>query len=221
MDEAVQSWHREAFRRLEEHSGEASIVLRHAEREPIQDPFRHEEAMLTEKGRQSSRELGEWMRERGARISSCMASPVRRCHETAELILRSHGASVEVRGIKLLGHIGPFIDDEELAEMTFRLMHMRDICNGLLEGEDVPGFKDLLSGLTPLMDTLSGDRRPGLSLAVTHDFFIATMAGHALGMSFRGEEWIRFLEPLLLLRDGCQTNVWFRGREAPLRKSAL
>ncbi len=220
MDGGVESWYWEALRRLDGHCGEASIVLRHADREPIKDPFLHEEAMLTEHGRRCSQELGACLREKGAQVSSCMASPVRRCKETAELILQGHGADVDVKDVKLLGHIGPFIDDEEMAEMTFRLMHMQDICNGLLDGEEVPGFKDMVSGLSPLINALSRNRRPGLSLVVTHDFFIACIAGHALDMSFRGEEWIRFLEPLLLIRDGCDTRVWFRGREAPLEVPA-
>lgn len=216
MPGPVREWYHEAIKRLSEHDGDAMVILRHAEREGILDPFKHELAMLTDEGRDCSRRLGACLAKAGLPIMSCYASPVRRCEETAELILEGHGTDMPVRKIELLGHIGPFIDDEEAAEITFRLMHMRDICNGLLERSPAPGFTDIMTGLKPLLDELHGQEWGGTSLVVTHDFFVASIAGFALDVSFRGQDWIHFVEPLLLLRGKDGTIVWFRGDEAPL-----
>ncbi len=209
----VKNWYSAAISRLMEHEGEAMIILRHAHRHPITDTLKHELAMLTDEGKECSKTLGSWLAENGFNITSCMASPVRRCEETAELILQGYGKDMDIQTVRLLGNIDPFIDDEEAAEITFRLMHMRDICNGLLDGDVLPGFKDIVSGLKPLVNDLHSHRWGELTLVVTHDFFVASLAGHALGMCFRGEEWIGFVEPMLLLREGDHTKAWFRGQE--------
>lgn len=214
MEEELLSWYEPLKKRLEKHNGDAIIIMRHAERHPISDPAQHRHAMLTEKGRESSLELGAWLREEEILPSSCLTSPVQRCWETAKLILEGASLELDIKTIPHLGSITPFIQDVEMAEMTFRLMHMQEICNGLLTGEPVPGFTDMGSGLRPLIEILCTNTEEGIALVVTHDFFIASIAGYALQMSFRGDEWIHFLEPMLLLNDGGRLTAWFRGNEA-------
>jgi broad specificity phosphatase PhoE len=204
----------EAARRHRMRNRRVVIVVRHAERHPVEDLLRHEEALLTDRGHRQAHEAGA--RLRGIHDTLVVHhSPIDRCRETAEGIVRGFGERARV-GRADDGLAAPFVLDRHKA---FSLVterggrFMRDWFDGKLPaGTFLARPAAAQTQLDAIERALEHD---AISVCVTHDWNVALMKEHWLHLSpERG--WPQFLDGIVYARDAEGALVEIDGRVARL-----
>jgi broad specificity phosphatase PhoE len=204
----------QAARRHRVRNRRVCIVVRHAERHPVDDLLRHEEALLTDRGHRQAREAGARLRDVHERLV-IHHSPVPRCRETAEGLAHGFGPNAHVAA-EDEGLGAPFILDRERA---FSLVterggrFMRDWFDGKLPPGTFLARPDAAkTQLDAIERALSHD---AMSVCVTHDWNVALMKEHWLALSpERG--WPQFLDGIVYARDNDGAFVEIDGRIARL-----
>jgi broad specificity phosphatase PhoE len=185
----------------------AVLLLRHADRPPLQDGDSGHEIALTETGVARSAALGQWLAAR--QQVGAVTSPLRRCVQTAEVALAGHPQAQGILPDRRLGHPGPFVFDSKLVGQIFATDGTHSVVRRLLAGEAIAGMRsardatELVLGLAvPLLQ--SG----GTHLLVTHDAILMPIVQQLCGERFVD----RWLDPLdgavLLWRGGRLQCVW-------------
>lgn len=204
----------EAARRHRVRNRRVVIVVRHAERHPVEDLLRHEEALLTERGHRQAREAGTRLRDVHERLV-IHTSPVERCKETAQGIAHGFGAEARIGAVDE-GLGAPFVLDRHKA---FSLVmerggrFMRDWFDGKLPPGTFLARAD--AARTQLEAIERALQHDAMSVCVTHDWNIALMKEHWLALSpERG--WPQFLDGIVYARDNEGALVEIDGRVARL-----
>lgn len=147
-------------------------VIRHGHREPFQPRSFGNNLGLTAEGRESSFSLGANM----AHISfgEMHTSPILRCLETTEEILKGLGKRVDIFKTQVLGDPGPFIEDPILAGPIFLEKSLSEIVQAIVNGERLPGMRSLQEGGYIFLKYLSQVKRFPC-LMVSHDSLICLL----------------------------------------------
>jgi broad specificity phosphatase PhoE len=189
-----------------------AIVVRHAERHPVDDLARHEEVLLTERGHEHAREAGTRVRMTFAAHAVRVAhSPVTRCKETALGIATGAGASCRVVGPEE-GLGSPFVVDRQRAfEYVVKTgpRFIRHWFDGKIPA-DV--FMPRRQAARAQLDAIERHLEPeSLAICVTHDWNIALLKEDLLALTpERG--WPNFLDGIVVARDKAGTLVEHDGR---------
>jgi hypothetical protein len=171
-----------------------TLLMRHSNRFPIDDPADPYKAALTEEGFRLAEELGVILREH-FHPGRVMSSPVERCIDTATAIARGAGWSVEVLSHALLSHdhISPaWIQAEQGGCESHIPEQVLETMNLLLEHHG---------------------KQPVLEVMVTHDTIVGAVVSCVLKAAVLGEDWPRFLEGVFFWKDGDSTHLLWRGNE--------
>lgn len=171
------------------------VFVRHAQRPRIVSGWGGE-VLLDEKGVEQSRRLGRAFT--GVPVS-VVSSPVGRCQQTGRVFAEAAGAPQVPVLSTALGEPGAFFDPERPHEVG--PAEFGDYAMAYLADGRARGMRDLEVACEGLLRTLEGALRPGLTLFVTHDLFVAGL------LSFLGlkrptrDDWADFLEGLCITVD--------------------
>lgn len=182
-----------------------TLLLRHAERNPIVSGWGNE-ALLTARGRAQSTRLGAALAR--APSISILSSPVERCLETARHVAEGAVVDCPVVITSLLGAPGVFRDPAggpELSPGTFC-----DYATNYMEVGRAPGMRPLEVACEDLVVAMTTRTDPGLSVLVSHDVFVAGLARY-LGLKYpTREDWADFLEGVCVIQRPGQAPTWRR-----------
>jgi hypothetical protein len=181
-----------------------SLLVRHAEREPIRNPEMAFVAGLTPQGIADSQQFGEYLLGK-FQPGAFYSSPVGRCVQTAEGILQGAAWQKQV-----------LLDD--------RLTHtfIRAALDALSISRNSLGVPDQVIQLFSLLCGAKGETITNrLNFFVTHDTVITTMLGYLLGLPDEDIRAPDFLEGFLLWRQGKLYNVVWRGQRFVFKLSRV
>lgn len=197
---------------LENLQSPASLLIRHAERPDI--PSREVDHMIkiTDQGRISAEELG---REIGNKLTSVTTSPLPRCLDTSEAIIKGSGKiSMPISLNWRLGNPGVWVTDDEAARSEFLKYGYDGMIRNLAEGRNLSGFRPLKHGVDLLLGCVLNQTSEGtgISVFISHDAVIAPLIGYMLGKSNPGEITPGYLEGALLCRTESGIRFFWRER---------
>lgn len=200
-----------------------AILVRHAERDAITDLSRHEEALLTENGHARAAIAGRLLASslagvveevieasRPADDVTLIHSPVPRCKETA---LGLHKGLLEAgKRARIVGEraeLGASYLKDPIGLARSYLKHGKGFVRAWFDGEIDLSFIDSCDvvaqrQLQALQQSL---REHPFVVAVTHDWNIAALKEHALGLRFEDTGWPQFLDGVVVALDGNRVIV--------------
>jgi len=192
---------------------DASLVVRHAERENIPAGTFGHEVNLTAGGTLAAEQLGAALSEN--RALTVVSSPVPRCVQTAQAMLRGAGTSAEVLTDRSLGDPGAFIVDAETAGPLFLELPIPEIARRQLQ-DAMPllGMRPTPEGVEILQELATsplGDNGR-LHVFVTHDIILSVFVASIIDSSLEETGWPGFLERLLLWRHSGRLQFFWKGR---------
>ena len=192
---------------------DAALVVRHAEREPIPAGTFGFDVALTADGVAAAERLGADLA--AFRTMTVVSSPVLRCVETVEAMLRGAGLpDATVTTDTRLGSPGAFIVDPEASGPLFLEIPIPEIARRQLEdGTPLPGMRPTSEGVDILLDMTTGNLGESgqLNVYVTHDVILAVLAASLLRLPPDAIGWPGYLEGLLLWRNGGRLHCCWRG----------
>ena len=194
-------------------NADAALVVRHAEREPIPAGTFGFDVPLTADGVAAAERLGAALAT--LREITVVSSPVPRCVQTAEAMLRgAHSPAATVATDRRLGDPGPFIADPEASGPLFLELPIPEIARRQLEdAAPLPGMRPTSEGVDILlnMTTKNLGESGRLNVYVTHDVILAVLAASLLRLPPDATGWPGYLERLLLWRTGRRLHCCWKG----------
>ena len=190
-----------------------ALLVRHAERGPIIDLSKHHEVLLTPQGHVCANASGERLAEALPEAPHDVAlfhSPVQRCKETAVGLCRglvtggAHGVVVGERS----AFGASYLKDEAGIARAY-LRHGRGFVRAWFDGDiddDVIDPCDIVADrqLKALQEALATHT---FVVAVSHDWNIAALKEHTLGLRFEDHGWPQFLDGVVGFIDGTKLNI--------------
>lgn len=177
-----------------------SLLLRHADRDDIPKGSFGNEILLNEKGKQNAQTFGMSLSER--KINRIFTSPVGRCVQTAEFIVKGYGNSIDIIETTALGAPGLHITDEKIAGEFYLQYGFDEMYRQFMQGEKIPGIlnsNELKYRITTFIKENSNDN--GTTIFITHDILIAFYHYSINKKVYTKDNWINFLTGLTL-KDG-------------------
>ncbi len=191
---------------------DVSLIVRHAERQTIPVGEFGVDVRLTPDGVAEAEKLGRVLSVREQ--ATVVSSPVPRCVQTAEAILRGGGWPGSLTQDRRLGDPGPFVVDPEVSGALFLELPIAEIARRQLSNPIPPaGMRSTCEGVTIFLGLVTGNlRRQGrLNVYVTHDVVLAVFLGRLFHLSIDEIHWPGFLDGLLLWRSGGRLHLSWRG----------
>ena len=199
---------------------DASLFIRHAEREDIPAGTFGHNVNLTAEGTQSAEHLGAGLSEN--RALTVVSSPVPRCVQTALAMLRGAGSAAQVATDRRLGNPGAFIVDSEAAGPLFLELPIPEIARRQLQDAiPLPGMRPTPEGVEILQELATnplGDNGR-LHVFVTHDIILSVFVASIIDSSLEETGWPDFLEGLLLWRHSGRLQFSWKGRNGYMARS--
>lgn len=184
-------------------------LLRHAERHVILPGEFGNEVDLTEDGKSSCQLLAEKL---SKQLISIQTSPVKRCLQTAQLLLKA--AKVQhIQTSHLLGDPGIFIVDRHHAHVYCSHHEPLEMVQHLLSKQDNPaGFCNSTTEtayelIRYLLKTVT---EPGLSLFITHDSILSVLLGVIFEELTLEYLWPTYLEGLFFWQQHNLVHMVYR-----------
>ena len=180
----------------------AALVIRHAEREDIPSGTYGMDVALTAKGAAAAERLGAVLV--GGRQVSVTSSPMPRCVQTAEALLRGSGRGGDVVLDRRLGDPGSFVIDPATSGPLFlKLPGIEVVRRQLSDTQSPPGMRPTAEGVRILLGLVSASlgRQGRLDVYVTHDAILAVLAASLYRMPIDQVGWPGYLDGLLLWRS--------------------
>lgn len=190
----------------------SALIIRHSIREAIPDGQAGNNVPLTAEGRELARILGASIADR---LSTVTSSPIGRCKETAEHLLRGARCRMEVPTTKMLGDPGIFIADGQAAWTNFETLGVSGVMMHISRSQEaLPGMNVPRAAAYDLLESMMEKcREPGLHVFITHDVILAGVIGQLMNAIETEVDLPGFLEGAFFWNDGCNVLGSYRGRE--------
>lgn len=194
-----------------------ALLIRHAERPNFSVLNFRSDTPITTRGQDNSRQLGAWLR--GQHLTGMYSSPVLRCVQTCQSI--RHGADLDHLGITTrarLGEPGSYIVNPLIVFTYFLTSDVPRVIRKFISRGRMSGFLPLKEGSTRILRDVVGDlsRQEARNLYVSHDAVLAPFISYFTGRKFGDDDWIDYLDGVLItLKDGDVSLIW-DGREYPI-----
>ena len=192
---------------------DASLVIRHAEREEIPTGTFGHDVNLSAAGASAAEQLGAALSEN--RALTIVSSPVPRCVQTAEAMLRGAGSTAQVVTYRRLGGPGAFVVDAETAGPLFLELPIPEIARLQLQDEmPLPGMRPTKEGVEILLELTTSPlgENGRLHVFVTHDIILSVFVASIFRSSLKETGWPDFLGGLLLWRHAGRLQFSWKGR---------
>lgn len=191
----------------------AAIIMRHADRNPIVSGVNDFEP-LNEIGITNSVEFGKELTHFD-RIK-IFSSPVCRCIETGEAILRGARKTGTVITSDLLGEPGPFVFDQDAAGKFFAEIGTASVVMNQIAGISMSGIRPLADGCELLKNfitrELDANVNGNLLIFVTHDAIVAPFIYKYTGEAFGKENWIGFSDGAIIIKEYANLQMIRNGK---------
>ncbi len=199
-----------------------SIILRHAERDPIRSYEEGWEARLTDNGHRDAAALGRTLVDFAS--MRLWSSPIPRCQQTANRLaegLRDAGSDVDEL-VVINDLAGPYLHDAEKVlkialDIGDRAFVRRWFEGDLASEHLMPSPRAATGQLMVLTETLATHDEPGLYVHCSHDWNILLLREHFLGIRHEDAGMPDFLEGLATWRDGHDLVVQWRDNQHRMR----
>lgn len=178
-------------------SNKLSLLIRHADRDKIPSGSFGNEVMLNETGKVNALKFGEALSV--LKINKIMTSPIGRCVQTAELIVKGYGQAIDIIETKALGAPGLHITDEEIAGKFFMEQGFEELYRRIINDIPIAGIPDAKQFNQLMTDFLiENTKDDGLTIFVTHDLLIAFYHYSINKTVYTRENWVKYLGGLIL-----------------------
>ena len=191
---------------------DASLVIRHAEREDIPAGTFGHDVNLTTEGTRAAEELGTALSE--YRALTVVSSPVPRCVQTAEAMLRGAGSTPQVVTDSRLGDPGAFVVDANAAGPLFLELPIPEIARRQLQdGTPLAGMRPTSEGVEILLELVTSALKKNgrLHVFITHDIILSVFVAALYGRHVDEIGWPDFLDGLLLWQREKRLHLSWRG----------
>ncbi len=181
----------------------AALIIRHAEREGIPTGEFGVDIPLTARGVAEAERLGGALICAGKELT-VVSSPVPRCVQTGEAILRGADCPGGVALDRRLGDPGPFVVDTDAGGPLFLELPVPEIVRRQLQqAEPLPGMRPTPDGVEILLSLTAEqlENHGRLSVYVTHDAILAVLVASLFRLPLEETGWPEYLEGLLLWRS--------------------
>ena len=192
---------------------DVALVVRHAERGEIPSGEFGVDVPLTGQGVADAQGLGATLRSARKQVSA-VSSPVPRCVQTADAILRGGGLPGEVALDRRLGDPGPFVVDPEVSgNLLLQIGILEIVRRQLADPEPPQGLRTTADGVGLLLCLTTGnlENHGRLKVYVTHDAILAVLVATLFRLPLEETGWPQYLEGLLLWRTAGQLNFSWPG----------
>ena len=194
---------------------DVALIVRHAERGEIPSGEFGADVPLTAQGMADAQRLGAALRSVREQVSA-VSSPVRRCVQTSEAILRGGGLPGVAALDRMLGDPGPFVVDPQVSGKLFLQTGIFEIVHRQLgDTEPPPGMRPTAEGIELLLclttDNLENQGR--LNVYVTHDAVLSVLVATLFRSPLEETGWPQYLEGLLLWRTARLLHFSWRAFE--------
>ena len=177
-----------------------SLFLRHADRELIPTGEIGNEILINEKGKQNALTLGRLLKEYS--VNKIFTSPIPRCIQTADYIIKGYGREVELITTKCLGDPGLHITDEIIAGEFYLKFGFDEMYKRFLNGIEIPGVPDAEKYQELMTNFLKENTKEnGLTLFISHDSLIAFYDFCLSKTVYTKENWVDYLSGIILNQD--------------------
>ena len=188
----------------------ASLLLRHADREPILPGDLGDQCQLTELGLRRAEALGLLLC--GLLDPRARTSPLPRCVDTVRAAGRGAGDELVPAVDPLLGEPGAYVFDGQLAGPLFLERGTHAVVWDLVDGVALPGIRTCGDGARILFDSLcsqASDIR-GCRLHVSHDAIVVPFLHWATSGAFPARDWLSPLDGTLIVHreEGAPELIW-------------
>lgn len=173
-------------------TNKVGLMLRHADRDKIPKGSFGNEILLNQIGVERSFNFGTELK--SIPLYKIYTSPVPRCIQTSENIVKGYGCKIDIIETKALGDPGLHIEDAELAGEYFLKYGFHKILDNYKAGKIIPGmpqhevFKERINEF--VKKNLSDK---GLTLFITHDSLVAMYEFINKGVIYTKDNWVKYL----------------------------
>jgi len=178
--------------------GSYSLFIRHAHRYPIPAGEFGNDVELNEIGFDSSILLGESLRK--LHVNAIYSSPVLRCVQTAESILKGLDKEIPIQKSFLLGDPGAFVHAVYLAGQSYLKLGFERCYFDFINHQSVEGNIYINEGSDILTTFLKNNAaKESINIYISHDMIVALYSFAAFQRLYLpGENWVQYLNGLLI-----------------------
>ncbi|EHQ36148.1 histidine phosphatase family protein [Methanoplanus limicola] len=194
-----------------------AMIIRHAERGIIPENESGFHVNLTDKGENDSIKFGEEvnkiLRKSGFDLD-IYTSPVPRCLNTAENIIKGTDREILYKISSYLGDPGVYISDDTIAGEAFLNRNASDVIDEYLKKGEMKGFHKPEEAGNRLLSLISKslNNQNNFTVHISHDAIIAPFVHHLVGNNSGIIIWPDFLEGMIFIRKNNEITCCFDNR---------
>lgn len=195
-----------------------AILIRHSERNHIPDGVHDIVTPINAQGEAIAIELGKKLR-KFDRIE-IISSPVERCVQTGNAIMKGFDMQTETGFSNLLGEPGPFVFDCEVAKEHFIKMTCKTVVEIQIAHKQLAGIRPIEEGSEMLKNyivaELQANKPNNLLVFISHDAIIAPFIFQYTGEKFNHEHWIDYIDGVSFIESNNQVYIIRNGKKYEL-----
>jgi hypothetical protein len=177
-----------------------AVLIRHADRDKIPEGEFGNEVLLNENGVKNSIQFGEKIKNH--RINAIYSSPVERCIQTANNIVKGYCKQIEIIETVALGGPGMHVLDADLVGQYYLENGFWEMYKNFKNGVAIQGLPQKEKLKEDFYNFLnSNTKEEGITIYITHDSLIAFVAFVINGKEYTEGDWIDYLDGLILKID--------------------
>ncbi|MCQ2252800.1 MAG: histidine phosphatase family protein [Bacteroidales bacterium] len=189
------------FQNISNIGSNTSFVLRHSSRNHIPDGVDHRTVGLNEEGMRLSEEFGHSLRGKTTRLKF-LSSPIMRCIQTCEHIVKGFGKACDIRESNVLGEPGPFVVNREVGGILFGICGTHKATELIQKGIRIDGIRTGEAGAQMLFDLAVNEMEDDCTtILVSHDAIVAPFVNHYTGEYFCKEHWLDFVDGAVVRKE--------------------
>jgi broad specificity phosphatase PhoE len=173
------------------------LLIRHADRDKIPAGEFGNNVLLNETGKERAFNFGKELSK--FKVNKIFASPVQRCVQTAECIVKGYGKPLEIIQSIELGNPGLHISDDQIAGKFFLTEGFDELYYRITHNIEIPGIavtKQFNEKMTNFLTENSKEKC--ITVFVTHDLLIAHYHFSINGKIYTKNNWVKYLGGLIL-----------------------
>ena len=182
------------------HSKKLALILRHSDRYEIKKSEFGNDVLLNAQGIEKAKIFGKELR--NYKINKIYTSPIERCVQTAENIVIGYKKQIEIIKTEALGDPGIHVSDANLLGQYYFEYGFWKIFENFKNNIPVDGLyfkKQVKEKFDAFL--LEKMQKDGLTLFITHDWQVAFYAYAKQINEFTKNNWINYLEGLIINFD--------------------
>jgi broad specificity phosphatase PhoE len=195
-----------------------AILIRHSERNHIPDGVHDIETPINAQGEIIAAELGKKLQIFSS--IKVISSPIDRCVQTGNAIMKGFQKQSEIGFSNLLGHPGPYVFDSETAREHFVKMTCETVVENQIAHKKLSGIRPIEEGSEILknyiVSELQTNKPNNLLVFISHDAILAPFIFQYTGEKFNHEHWIDFIDGVTFVKKESKIFLIRNGKECEL-----